>query len=395
MMKKHKKVLLAYSGGLDTSLLIPWLVKQGYEVVAVTGDLGQKEDLEEVRERALKAGAAEAVVVDLKREFAEEFVAEAVRFNGLYEDAYPLGTALARYPLARALVQEARKREIGLIAHGCTGKGNDQLRFELSIRTLAPDIDVWAPMRDWGATRLQLLELAEELGIEVPATPERPYSVDENLWSRSVEGGVLEDPLAEPPEEVFAWTFNPDSAMRVEVSLSFKDGVPVALNGEEMPLWELVWEMNALAGSAGVGRIDHMESRVIGLKSREVYEAPAAVAILKAHKWLEKAVLPGPALSEKAFVDRKLAELTFAGLWFTPLTKAFLAFERELSKFVEGTVYLRMEAGRVDVVKVESPRSLYSKEAVSYESTSLDPRWSEGFIRLFGLAWEKVAENGS
>ena len=395
MEKKHTKVILAYSGGLDTSLLIPWLVRQGYEVIAVTGDLGQREDLDEVARRALKSGASEAVVVDLKREFAEEFVAEAIRFNGLYEDAYPLGTALARYPLARALVREAQKRGVKLIAHGCTGKGNDQLRFELSIRTLAPELEVWAPMRDWGATRLQLLELAEELGVDVKATRERPYSVDENMWSRSVEGGVLEDPSFEPPEDVFEWTFSPQMSMRVEVSLGFEDGVPVSLNGERMPLEELVWELNALAGSAGVGRIDHLESRVIGLKSREVYEAPAAVAILKAHKWLEKAVLPGPALSEKALVDRKLSELAFAGLWFTPLTKAFLGFERELSKLVEGEVHLRMEAGRVEVVRVETPKSLYSKEDVSYESNSLDPRWSEGFIRLFGLAWEKVAKNGS
>ncbi len=354
MMKKDtEKVLVAYSGGLDTSLLVPWLVKEGHEVIVVIGDLGQREDLTSAAKALLDAGASEAVIVNLRREFAEEFVAEAIRFNGLYEDAYPLSSALARYPLVRAAVSEAKKRGIGLIAHARAGNDNDLLRFKRSVKALAPEIRLWGPLEEGRATRLQLLELAEEVGVRVKEAAERPYSIDENLWGRSVQGGALEDISREPPEEVFRWTFNPDASMEVEVSLEFSGGIPVALNGEPRALHDLVMEMNALAGSAGVGRIDHVESNIAGHKTREVYEAPAAVAILKAHKWLEKAALPGDLLSEKCRVDAKLSELAYQGYWFTPLTKALLAFQGEVAPLVEGEVHLRMKAGRVEVLGIK------------------------------------------
>ena len=386
------KVLLSYSGGLDTSLLIPWLIDQGHDVVCFMADLGQKDDLSGLAQKALDAGAEDVVISDLKEEFTNEFVAPAVKFNGLYEEAYPLGTALARYPLARALVKEARNRNIPVIAHGCTGKGNDQVRFEIALACLAPDIEVWAPMRDWGATRLQLMELAEEMGIAVDATVDRPYSVDENLWSRSVEGGALEEPGLAPPEHVFEWTAPPDKAGSLEISIEFQQGLPVALNGEAMALIELIERLNALAGRAGVGRIDHLESRMIGLKSREVYEAPAAITVLRAHKWLEKAVFPPDVLSDKAHVDRRLSEMAFRGLWFTSLTEAHLAFVDVLSKRVSGNVKMRLSHGRVDVMGIESDEMLYSKNVISFDTNEFDGTWSKGFIRISAMAWKTAAE---
>jgi argininosuccinate synthase len=302
------KVVLAYSGGLDTSIAIPWLKEQkGFDVVSVTVDVGQPVDLDRVRAKAAASGAVAAYVADARREFAEEFLAPALRANALYEGVYPLSTALARPLIGKHLVAVARREGASHVAHGCTGKGNDQVRFELATTSLAPELEVIAPTREWKMSREEEILYAQAHGIPVDATKASPYSTDENLWGRSVECGILEDPDVEPPEEAYGWTTSPQQAPDTPayVRLAFEHGLPVTIDGESLPFHELIVRLNRLAGSHGVGRIDHLESRVVGIKSREVYECPAAIVLIRAHQALEALVLPRDLLDFKRTVEQR------------------------------------------------------------------------------------------
>jgi argininosuccinate synthase len=385
----HPKVVLAYSGGLDTSVAIPWLMEsKGAEVVAVTVDVGQPVDLEKVRSKAKASGAAKAYVADAREEFAEEFIAPALRANALYEGVYPLSTALARPLIARHLVEVARKEGARFVAHGCTGKGNDQVRFDLSTTGLAPELAVIAPAREWGMTREEEIAYAHEHGVPVDATKASPYSVDENLWGRSVECGILEDPSVEPPEEAYEWTCAPaDAPAKPEyVTLAFERGVPVAVNGHRAPLHQLIAELNRTAGAHGVGRIDHLESRLVGIKSREVYECPAAVVFLAAHQALEALTLPRDLLDFKRSVEQRYAQLVYDGLWFTPLREALDAFIESTQERVVGEVTVKLFKGSAHVAGRRSPVALYQPSLATYSSGDEYRRqMAEGFIYVWGL----------
>ena len=385
----RSKVVLAYSGGLDTSVAIPWLREEkGLEVVTVTVDVGQPVDLEKVRAKALASGAAGAYVADARHQFAEEFLRPALRANALYEGRYPLSTALARPLIARHLVDVARREGAGAVAHGCTGKGNDQVRFELSTQSLAPELEVLAPAREWAMNRDQEIAYAAAHGIPVDATRRSPYSTDENLWGRSVECGILEDPAIEPPEEVYAWTRAPLQAPErpAYVTVQFEEGVPVALDGERRPFHELISRLNEAAGAHGVGRIDHLESRVVGIKSREVYECPAATVLLEAHRGLEALVLPRDVLAFKHTVEQRYSELVYDGLWFGPLRACLEAFVAATQERVSGEVSVKLFRGSATVAGRRSPASLYRAGLATYsEGDRFRREMAEGFIYVWGL----------
>jgi argininosuccinate synthase len=393
----HAKVVLAYSGGLDTSVAIPWLREEKHlDVVTVTADVGQPVDLAKVREKSLASGARSAYVADARQEFAEEFVLPALRANALYEGVYPLSTALARPLIGRRLVEIARKEGAAYVAHGCTGKGNDQVRFDLSTTGLAPELQVIAPAREWTMTREDEIAYARAHGIPVDATPRSPYSTDENLWGRSVECGILEDPAVEPPEEVYAWTSSPSAAPDTPgyVRIAFEEGRPTALDGRPLPLHELIAGLNRLAGSHGVGRLDHLESRVVGIKSREVYECPAATVLIEAHRALEALVLPRDLLEFKRTVEQRYAGLIYDGLWFGALRPALDAFVAESQLRVTGEVSVKLFKGAARTVGRRSPQSLYQPELATYSSGDTFRReMAEGFIYVWGLparSWAAV-----
>jgi argininosuccinate synthase len=395
----RSKVVLAYSGGLDTSVAIPWLRQEkGLDVVTVTVDVGQPVDLGTVRAKALASGATGAYVADAKAEFADEFLRPAVRANALYEGTYPLSTALARPLIARRLVEVARREGATAVAHGCTGKGNDQVRFELSTQSLAPDLEVIAPAREWSMNRDAEIAYAAQHGIPVSATKSSPYSTDENLWGRSVECGILEDPAVEPPEEVYAWTRSPQEAPEHPryVTVEFEQGVPVGLDGRRQPLHELVASLNAIAGEHGVGRIDHLESRVVGIKSREVYECPAATVLLEAHRALEALVLPRDVLAFKRTVEQRYSELVYDGLWFAPLRTALEAFVDATQTRLAGEVSVKLWKGRATVAGRRSDASLYRAGLATYSAGDKFRReMAEGFIYVWGLpsrTWASIAE---
>ncbi len=382
------KVVLAYSGGLDTSVSIPWLAEKGMDVVAVTVDVGQPVDLEAVRKKAEASGAVKAYVSDARREFAEEFIAPALAANALYEGVYPLSTALARPLIARHLVTVARAEGARYVAHGCTGKGNDQVRFDLSTTSLAPELEVIAPAREWKMTREEEIAYAQAHGVPVEATKKSPYSTDENLWGRSVECGVLEDPAVEPPEEAYGWTRSPVEAPEVPatVRISFEKGVPVALDGQKMPLHELILTLNQLAGRHGVGRIDHVESRVVGIKSREVYECPAAVVLIGAHQALEALVEPRDVLDFKRGVEQRYSQLIYDGLWFGPLRTSLEAFVKATQERATGEVAVKLYKGSARVTGRSSPYSLYQQTLATYSAGDrFRQEMSEGFIYVWGL----------
>ncbi len=383
------KVVLAYSGGLDTSVAIPWLREnKRADVIAVTVDVGQPVDLERVRQKALASGAVRAYVADARQEFAEEFLLPALQANALYEGVYPLSTALARPLIARHLVDVARQEHAVFVAHGCTGKGNDQVRFDLSTTGLAPELEVIAPAREWSMTREDEIVYAQQHGVPVEATKSSPYSVDENLWGRSVECGILEDPAVEPPEEAFAWTTSPQEApFEPEyVRVTFDQGIPTALNDRRAPLHELIDQVNRAAGAHGVGRIDHLESRVVGIKSREVYECPAATVLLAAHQALEALVLPRDLLDFKRTVEQRYAQMVFDGLWFTPLKSALDAFVRSTQERVTGEVAVKLYKGSARVTGRHSPYALYQAQLATYSSGDRYRRqMAEGFIYVWGL----------
>ncbi|MGH3145085.1 MAG: argininosuccinate synthase [Rubrobacter sp.] len=387
-MLEGKKVVLAYSGGLDTSVCVKWLEQQGALPYALYLDLGQGEPAEDVKQKALKIGAADAFVKDAKAEFAEEYVAPAIKANALYGGKYPLFTALGRPLIARKLVEVAREVGATHIAHGSTGKGNDQVRFDVTTASVAPDLTVVAPVRDWNMSRPEEMAYAEEHGIPVPVTKKSPYSVDENLFGRSIEAGPLEDPDHEPTEDVFTLTSSPEEAPNEPeyVEIGFVEGLPVSLGGEEMPLVEIIVELNRIAGAHGVGRIDMIEDRLVGIKSREIYECPAALTVIQAHKELETMTLTKDVLRFKAIAEQRYAELTYDGLWFTPLKRALDAFVTETQKTVTGSVRLKLYKGTGTVVGRTAPQALYSKELATYDPNStFDEAAAAGFIALWGL----------
>jgi argininosuccinate synthase len=384
-----ERVVLAYSGGLDTSVAIGWIgAETGAEVVALAIDVGQGgEDLSAIRERALQCGAVEAVVVDAREEFADEFVAPAIAANALYQDRYPLVSSLSRPLIARHLVAAAREHGAGTVAHGCTGKGNDQVRFEVSVAALAPEVKVIAPVRDSGMTRDKAIAFADERGLPIDVSSRSPYSIDQNLWGRTAECGVLEDPWVSPPQDVYAYTRDPGDAVEpAEVVVGFADGRPVSLDGRALGLVELIAEIGRIAGERGVGRIDLIEDRLVGIKSREIYECPAAVALLIAHRDLEDLTLERDIARYKRGVDQRWAELVYDGLWFSPLRGALDAFLTSASSHVTGEVRLRLHAGSVTVAGRRSAASLYDFSLATYDTgDAFDQRLARGFVDLWGL----------
>jgi argininosuccinate synthase len=386
------RIVLAYSGGLDTSVAIPWLAEHhGAEVIAVTLDLGQGHELTDVRERALASGAVRAHVVDARDEFAREYILPALKVGAVYEDRYPLATALGRPLIAKYLVDIARMEGATAIAHGCTGKGNDQVRLEVSVRALDPGARVIAPARGWGMTRLDEIEYARTRNIGVPVTADRPFSVDSNLWGRSIQCGALEDPWTEPPDDIYTLTRPPDGCPDTPayVELDFEHGVPVKVNGVSMPLVELIASVETIAGAHGVGRIEMVENRLVGIKSREVYEAPAAVALHAAHADLEKFVTTRDLERVKHGLARTYADLVYDGLWFTPTREAIDAFAEKVQERVTGTVRLRFWRGECRVVGRRSPLALYERGLATYDDgDTFDHAAAEGFIRIWGLPIE-------
>ncbi len=388
---KGSTCVLAYSGGLDTSVAVAWLRETyGFEVVTCTGDLGSVRDLAAIQTKALASGARKAIVQDARDIFVEYFVWPGLQADALYQDRYPLATALGRPLLAKLLVDAARSENARFVAHGCTGKGNDQVRFDLAVGALAPDLKVIAPMRGgMNMTRDEEIDYARKRGIPVEATKKSPYSVDENLWGRSVEAGVLEDPWGAPPRDVFQWTVDAAEAPAKarEVVIAFREGTPVALDGDDLGGVALIERLNALGGRHGVGRIDQIEDRLVGIKSREIYEAPAAVILHAAHKALEEMVLTKDALRFKSAVAREYAELVYNGLWFTAHHQDLAAYVRSTQRFVTGEIRVRLDRGAMTIVGRRSPHSLYSTALATYGKGDLfDHKASEGFITVFGMS---------
>ncbi|HEX8769988.1 MAG TPA: argininosuccinate synthase [Acidimicrobiales bacterium] len=391
------KVVLAYSGGLDTSVAVRWMAEElGVDVVALAVDVGQGGDFEALQKRAMAAGATDAVVVDCREEYARDFVAPALKANALYEGKYPLVSSLSRPIIVKHLVAAAREHNADAIAHGCTGKGNDQVRFEVSTRALAPDLDVIAPVRGWGLTREQSIDYAQRFEIPITVTKTSPYSIDQNLWGRTIECGILEDPWEQPPEEVFELT-TPTATDPIEMVIAFEVGLPVAIDGVRMSLPDLIDEVTAVVGSYGWGRVDMVENRRVGIKSREVYECPGALALIMAHSDLEDLTLERDLAHEKARLEPRWSELVYDGLWFSPLKDALDAFIDESQQFVTGEVRLRCELpGRCFVAGRRSPLGLYDYGLATYEAAdTFRHEDAAGFVRLWGLGVETWARRQS
>jgi argininosuccinate synthase len=382
-------VVLAYSGGLDTSVAIRWIKeKYSLDVITLTIDVGNERDMAGIAARAEKIGAVKALVVDGRTDFVRYFVWPALQAGAIYEGQYPLATALARPLIARLLVEVARAEGAVAVAHGCTGKGNDQVRFDVSINTLAPDLKIIAPVREWSMTRDNEIAYAAEHGIPIQATNASPYSVDQNLWGRSVECGVLEDPWAEPPEEVYAWTTRPNgsAAEPTYLEISFERGVPVALDGEEMDGVALIETLNRQAGSYSIGRIDHIENRLVGIKSREVYEAPAATVLHSAHRALESLTLSRDQARFKEVVAGEYARLIYNGQWYSALHQDLAAYVQSTQRFVSGVVRVKLSPWHCAVVGRKSEHSLYNHSLATYDSgDQFDHNAALGFIKLWGL----------
>lgn len=383
------KIVLAYSGGLDTSVAIRWLQEQyGVDIATLTMDLGGQVDLEGARQRALDIGAIRADVMDARDEFVRDYVWPALRSGALYEGVYPLATALGRYLIAKHLVRIAQEEGASGIAHGCTGKGNDQVRFDVSAGALAPALKVVAPAREWGMTRDDEIAYAKERDIPLDLNKRSAYSVDENLWGRSIEAGDLEDPWVEPPEEAYAWTVSvaaaPDEPRSVEIR--FEQGVPVAIDGEELGGVALIELLNEAAGAHGIGRIDHVENRLVGIKSREVYEAPAATVLHQAHRALEQMCLTKEQSRFKERLAQEYADLVYNGLWFTAHRRDLDAYVLSTQRHVNGTVRVRLHKGSATVTGRESAEALYRHDLATYDAgDTFDHQASVGFISVFGL----------
>jgi len=383
------KVVLAYSGGLDTSVAIKWLAdKYNLDVIALTIDVGNERDFSAIQQKALKVGAVKALVKDAKKLFVNHFIFPALQADAIYEEQYPLATALARPLMAKLLVDTALEEEASAVAHGCTGKGNDQVRFEVSINALAPHLKIIAPAREWGMTREQTINYAQRYEIPVPVTAASPYSIDENLWGKSIECGVLEDPWVEPPEDAYTWTKSPTETPNLPgyVEIGFDQGVPITIDGQKLDGISLIQRLNELVGGHGVGRIDHVENRLVGIKSREIYEAPAATALLKAHQALEAMTLAKEQLRFKQRVAVEYADLIYNGLWFTSLHQDLAAYVQSTQRFVTGTVRLKLFKASCSVVGRKSPFSLYHHGLATYDKgDQFDQSASPGFIHIWGL----------
>ena len=382
-----RRIVLAYSGGLDTSVAIGWIAEEtGAEVVAVAADVGQGgEDLDVIRQRALDCGAVESVVLDLKQEFAEDYCLPALRANALYLERYPLVSALSRPIIAKHLVESAKHHGADTVAHGCTGKGNDQVRFEVGIGALAPDLHVIAPVRDSGMTRDKAIAFAEEKGLPIDQSKRSPYSVDQNLWGRAVETGFLEDPWNPPIEDVYSYTAAPGSTSD-EVIISFTDGVPTAIDGKPVSVLDAILELNARAGAQGVGRLDMVEDRLIGIKSREVYEAPGAIALITAHQELEDLTVERDLRRFKFGVEQRWTEIVYDGLWFSPLRRALDEFVNSSQQHVTGDIRLRLSGGSAVPTGRRGDGSLYDFGLATYDTgDTFDQSLAKGFVQLWGL----------
>lgn len=384
------KIVVAYSGGLDTSVMVRWL-KDHYdaEIITFTGNLGQTKEITNLEEKALKSGASKVYVEDLRKEFLEEYVWPSLKAGAMYEDAYPMATSIGRPLLAKALVDIARKEGANMVAHGCTGKGNDQVRFEVSIAALAPDLKVLAPLREWEfKSREEEMAYAEKHNIPVAATKKSPYSLDENIWGTSIECGVLEDPMVEPPEDAFQSTTSPEKApdQSVDITIGFEQGVPVSINYESMDSITLVKKLNDIGAIYGIGRIDLVENRLVGIKSREVYESPGATILHFAHKELERITLEKSVMHYKTLVSHEFSNLIYNGLWFSPLREALQSFVDKTQERVTGIAKIKLYKGGLRIAGRKSPYSLYDPELATYtEDDKFDHKASEGFITIYGL----------
>ena len=390
-----EKVILAYSGGLDTSVSIKWLTDQGYDVVACCLDIGEGRDTQSIKDKALAVGAIESYAIDAREEFAQDFALIALQGNTFYENSYPLVSALSRPLIAKKLVELALATGATTVAHGCTGKGNDQVRFEVAIAALAPHLKVIAPVREWNWSREEEIAYAAEKGVPIPADLDNPYSIDQNLWGRACECGVLEDPWATPPKGAYAITQELEDTPDVPtiVEITFDQGVPTAIDGETMNLAELIMKLNRVAGEHGVGRIDHIENRLVGIKSREVYECPGAIALMTAHKELEDLVFVRELAHFKPIIEQQLAQVIYDGLWFNPLTEALITFLKSTQVYVNGIVRLKLFKGNVICEGRKSENSLYDENLATYTSAdTFDQHAAIGFIKLWGLPSKVHAE---
>jgi len=383
------KVVLAYSGGLDTSVAIKWIKnKYSMDVITLTVDIGNVADLEAIRQKALKLGAIKAFVIDAREPFVNSFVFPALKANAIYEGQYPLGTALGRPLIAQLLVETAKKENAVAVAHGCTGKGNDQVRFDVSVAALAPELRVIAPAREWNMTREQTIEYAQSHNIPIPITVASPYSIDENLWGRSIECGVLEDPWTEPPGDVFVWTKSPNEAPDKAdyITIGFDEGIPISINGQRLNGVVLTQQVHEIASRHGVGRIDHVENRLVGIKSREIYEAPAATVLTKAHQALEAITLSKDQLRFNNIVASHYADLIYNGLWFSGLRQDLACYVDSSQKYVTGEVKVKLYKGNCHIAGRKSPYSLYDYSLATYDKgDAFDQSASPGFIHIWGL----------
>ncbi len=398
-MGRAKKVVLAYSGGVDTSVCIPYL-KQEWgvsEVIALAADLGQGDELKSVQEKALKSGASESLVADVKQSFVKDYAFAAIQANALYENRYPLGTALARPLIAKILVETAEKYGADAIAHGCTGKGNDQVRFDVAVAALNPNLKILAPAREWGMSREQTIAYGEQFGIPSPVKKSSPYSIDRNLLGRSIEAGILEDPAAEPPEEIYLMTKaiadTPNEPEYIEIG--FIRGIPTTLNGEPKNPVELIEQLNLVAGNHGIGRIDMIENRLVGIKSREIYETPAMTVLIQAHRDLESLTLTADVTQYKRGIEETYSQIVYNGLWYSPLKAALDAFIQKTQERVSGTVRLKLFKGNAFIVGRSSDSSLYSPDLATYGAEDkFDHKAAEGFIYVWGLPTRIWAKQG-
>jgi argininosuccinate synthase len=390
------KVILAYSGGLDTSVAVTWIKENyGMDVITLTIDVGNERDFDAVKEKALKVGALKALVIDAKQLFIDYFVFPALQANALYQGQYPLATALSRPLMAKLMVDTAAEEGATAVAHGCTGKGNDQVRFDVGIKTLAPNLRIIAPAREWGMTREETIAYAKQHDIPVPITVDSPYSIDECLWGKAIECGILEDPWAEPPEDAFTWTKSPDKApdKPTFVEIGFEKGIPVSYDGKMMNGVELVQKLNEVAGEHGIGRIDHIEDRVVGIKSREVYEAPAATVLIQAHQALEAMTLSRDQLRFKKKVAEEYSEIIYNGLWFSALNRDLSAYIISTQRYVTGAVRIKLFKGHSMVLGRRSPKSLYNLGLATYDKgDQFDKSAAVGFIHLWGLSAQTQAQ---
>lgn len=392
-----KKIVVAYSGGLDTSVMVKWLnEKYDAEIITATGQLGQRSELEGLEEKALKTGASKAIIMDLRHEFITEYVWQALKAGALYEGLYPMATAIGRPLIAKMLVDIAAQEGADTISHGCTGKGNDQVRIEVGVQTLCPGMEIIAPLRDWEfKSREEEIDYAIKHNIPVKVTKASPYSIDENLWGIAIECGVLEDPTAAPPEDAYQITVSPKNAPEEAetITINFEKGVPVGLNGKLLDPVELVEQLNALGGKHGVGRMDLIENRVVGIKSREVYEAPGAVLLHRAHNELEKLILDKETFRFKQEVSNKVANLIYDGLWFSPLFKSLMAFVDSTQENLTGDVKLELYKGNMKVLSRSSKYSLYSMELATYTTEDqFDHAASGGFMKIYGLPYKTITQ---